>query len=142
MAFKPADYHPSLPRPRNFNNLVNPLFEQEITGGPQIQPPVDLFETDKGYELYAYLPGVKKENLEVEAIGQTLYLRGKRYEKDEDARKVRHRVEASRGTIERSFDFPQKADLENVDAELKEGVLHIFVPKSEEVENRQKIEVQ
>src|SRR5262249_8334978 len=82
------------------------------------------------------LPGVREQDLEVSVTGYRLTVSGKREEEErrEDDRYFAY--ERSYGSFSRSFVMPEGADVESVKAELKDGVLHIIVPKKAEVQPR------
>lgn len=95
-------------------------------------PSVDISEDEQGYHIKAELPEVKKEDVQVTVENGVLSIRGeRRFEKEETNRKF-HRVERSYGNFMRSFSIPDDSDPATVSAEYKDGVLTVFLPKSEE----------
>lgn len=94
-------------------------------------PSVDIIEDDKEWLLKADLPEVKKEDVKVTVENGVLTITGERkFEKEEKDRKY-HRVERSYGNFLRSFALPDAADGTKVNAEFKDGVLKVHLPKSE-----------
>jgi HSP20 family protein len=94
-------------------------------------PSVDITEDDKEYLVKADLPEVKKEDVKVTVENGVLTIRGERkFEKEEKDKKY-HRIERSYGNFLRSFTFPDGADGSKVNAEFKDGVLKVHLPKSE-----------
>jgi HSP20 family protein len=94
-------------------------------------PSVDITEDDKEYLVKADLPDVKKEDVKVTVENGVLTITGERkFEKEENGKKY-HRIERSYGNFLRSFTLPDAADSTKVNAEFKDGVLKVHLPKSE-----------
>lgn len=94
-------------------------------------PAVDIVEDDKEWLVKADLPEVKKEDVKVTVEGGVLTVTGERkFEKEEKDKKY-HRIERSYGSFLRSFVLPDEADCTQVNAEFKDGVLKVHLPKSE-----------
>ena len=94
-------------------------------------PRVDITEDDKEYVIKADLPEVKKEDIKLTVQDNVMSISGERkYEKEEKGKKY-HRVERAYGSLMRSFTLPEDADGSKVNAEYKDGVLNVRLPKSE-----------
>jgi HSP20 family protein len=94
-------------------------------------PSVDIVEDDKEWLVKADLPEVKKEDVKVTVDNGVLTITGERkFEKEEKDKKY-HRIERSYGNFLRSFTLPDAADGAKVNAEFKDGVLKVHLPKSE-----------
>jgi len=108
--------------------------------GAAFMPTFDVKETKDGYLLHADLPGVKESDLELTVTGNVLTIAGKRQDErhEEDERYVA--TERSFGHFSRSFTVPDSADLSNIKADLRDGVLSVHLAKKPEVQPR-KIEV-
>ena len=102
-------------------------------------PPVDVVETPTGYTLAADLPGLKREDFELEIIGDTLTIKGARKTEAPEDGKPR-RSERSYGTFERAFRFAEKIDSGKIEAKFENGVLRVTLPKPEQAQPR-KVEV-
>ena len=103
--------------------------EQAITA-TDWAPSVDIIEDDKEYLIKAELPELKKEEVKVRVENGMLMLSGEReFEKEEKGRKY-HRIERAYGSFERSFSLPDNADGTRVNAEFKDGVLEVHLPKN------------
>jgi HSP20 family molecular chaperone IbpA len=96
-------------------------------------PSVDIYEDDNEILLYADMPGVKKEDISVNIDNGTLSLSGVRRF---DNKGVSTWKEFSDVEYVRSFSVPQTIAVERVEAELKDGVLRLHLPKSEAVKPR------
>ncbi|HMS83878.1 MAG TPA: Hsp20/alpha crystallin family protein [Nitrospira sp.] len=92
-------------------------------------PLVDISEEDKEYVINAELPEMKKEEINVD--DDVLAISGERKYEKEDKGKKYHRVERAYGSFLRSFTLPEDADGSKVNAEYKDGVLRVHLPKSE-----------
>jgi HSP20 family protein len=93
-------------------------------------PPVDLHETPSGYVLTAELPGLNREDLEIQMRDGRLTLSGMRRERTGECEQY-HRVERGRGSFSRSFQLPLPVDAERITADLHDGVLTISCPKAD-----------
>lgn len=94
-------------------------------------PSVDISETDKEYTVKADLAGVKKEDLKVNVQNGVLTLAGERkFEKEEKDQK-HHRVERSYGSFTRSFSLPENVVQDKIEAECKDGVVTVRLPKTD-----------
>jgi HSP20 family protein len=93
-------------------------------------PAVDIQETDKEYTVKADLPEVKKEDVKVELENGVLTIEGERKQEKEETGKRFHRVERQYGQFIRRFALPNEVDAAKVQAEFKDGVLNVKLPKS------------
>ena len=97
-------------------------------------PAVDIYENDNEILLHADMPGVVKENISVDIDNGTLSISGVRKLETEGAATYE---EFSDVEYVRSFSVPQTIDVGKVEAELKNGVLRLHLPKSEAAKPRQ-----
>lgn len=98
---------------------------------------VDVYESEDSLTVKADLPEVKVEDIDIRVENQTLTLRGERkFEKDEHLTGY-HRIERSYGEFVRSFAVPSTVDTDKVQADYKNGVLTITLPKKEAAKPRQ-----
>jgi HSP20 family protein len=95
-------------------------------------PPVDIHETDKEYVIRAELPAIKKEDVKVEMLDGVLTIEGERRQEKEEKGKKCHKMERSYGRFVRQFVLPNGVDTRNVQAEFKEGMLDVHLPKAAE----------
>jgi HSP20 family protein len=101
-------------------------------------PLVDVEEQDDAYVIDAELPGVKREDVEVELVGNEVAISGEL--KEEERTGVVRRRTRRIGRFDYRMSLPQQVDAEKVEATLADGVLTVRVPKAERAE-RKKIEV-
>jgi HSP20 family protein len=100
------------------------------TAGPGSFPPINVFQ--KGVDLVAVveLPGVDKDSLEIEAKENTIRIAGRKTIKYDGTASV-HRRERVTGSFNRTIAVPIQIDPEAIRAELRDGVLALFIPRAE-----------
>jgi len=103
-------------------------------------PRLNVSENEKEYEVTVDLPGMKPDEFDVELKHGDLWITGERKTDEQNQGKTWHRVERFYGQFRRVIRLGDDVDPENVDAECKDGVLHITVPKAE-VARTKRIEV-
>jgi HSP20 family protein len=101
-------------------------------------PAVDIAESDKAYEITAELPGMDEKNLEVKVANDTLTIRGEKKEEKEQKEKDYYLSERSYGSFERYFRVPDDVDVDKIEANLKNGVLRVVLPKKAEAQKPEK----
>lgn len=104
-------------------------------------PRTDLMETEDEYRLHLDVPGMTKEDLNINYQDNQLTVSGERTSDRTEEGEEYVRVERSFGHFYRSFTLPQTVNAEDIHATYDNGVLTISVPKTEEVKPRQ-IEIQ
>ena len=109
--------------------------------GGLLRPAMDVHETEKAPEVTAELPGVSDKDLEVRLENNVLTIRGEKREESRPERRNAHVVERSDGAFQRSPMLPVRADPGKVEAEFEHGVLRIRVPKPDEGQQVQRINV-
>jgi HSP20 family protein len=97
-------------------------------------PSFDVKETEDSYVFKADLPGIKDSELDISLTGNRLTVSGQRHEEKKDEGETYYAYERSYGSFSRSFTLPDGVDAENVQADLKDGVLNIVVAKKPEVQ--------
>ena len=99
-------------------------------------PRVDVHEDEQGYTFHVDVPGMHKENFQVDFHEGTLTVSGERRqeEKAEGANAIR--VERSYGAFYRSFALPKAVEHDAIEATYTDGVLTVRVPKAEESKPR------
>jgi len=97
-------------------------------------PAFDVKETKDAYTFKADMPGVKDADLEVTYQGNQLFVRGKREQEKEDKGDTWYTYERSYGSFARAFTLPTGIDTDHANAELKDGVLTIAIPKKPEAQ--------
>jgi len=131
----------------NLQDRMNRLFDQTLsrTRGDEDEgltastwaPAVDIYETADSVVLKAELPGVNRENIDIQVRNNTLTLKGER--KFEREVKDEHylRIERSYGAFQRVFSLPGVVQRDKIKAVFKDGVLEVTLPKAEEAKPKQ-----
>ena len=101
-------------------------------------PAVNVAETDKAYEITAELPGMDEKNIEVKVADDVLTIKGEKQEEKEEKEKDYYLSERSFGSFQRSFQVPNGVDTDKIDANFKNGVLTVILPKSTEAQRAEK----
>lgn len=89
-----------------------------------LTPSVDVFENDDEYLLLADMPGATAESVAVQVEGQQITIEAQRVVHGENMR------------YRRPFQLPSTVDTDGISAELREGVLHVHLKKSEKAKRR------
>jgi HSP20 family protein len=92
-------------------------------------PSMDISETDKVLEITAELPGLEKKDIELNVADNLLTIRGEKKNEREEKNKDYHLVERSYGSFVRSVELPSGVKIEDIAAEIADGVLKITVQK-------------
>jgi HSP20 family protein len=103
---------------------------------PAFSPQFDVKETKDGYLFKADLPGIEEKDLDLTLTGNRLTISGKREAEEHEEGDQYFAWERSHGSFTRSFTLPEGVSADDAAAELKNGVLTVFVPKSPEKQPR------
>ena len=94
-------------------------------------PFVDISETEGEYQIQVEIPDVKKEDVKVTLEDGVLTIQGQQKQEQEESGTKYHRIERSYGSFARTFSLPDVIETDKVKAKYKDGVLHLYLPKSE-----------
>ena len=100
-----------------------------------VMPRVDVFEDESGITLLADLPGVPREGLELKVEGDTLLVEGTVRPQTPDGLEAIY-AEVRVPRFRRSFTLSRELDTQRIDANLKDGVLTLRIPKAEHAQPR------
>ena len=104
--------------------------------------PVELHEKDDEYSVKAEIPGVKKEDLDIDIDKNHITINAKKEEETKEDTKGYRKSEFRYGEFSRTVYFPQEIDVDKTTAELEHGILCIKAPKCEtEKENHKKLTI-
>jgi len=92
-------------------------------------PRMDIAETDKAIEITAELPGLEKKDVELNVTDNLLTIRGEKKNEREEKNKDYHLIERSYGSFSRSVELPAGVNIDNITAEIANGVLKVTVQK-------------
>lgn len=138
MHYDPYRFLPTFPERVNRLFDFSPATRREdeelsMTGW---RPRVDVYDKDGSAVIQAELPGVKKDDIDIDVHGNVLTLKGQREDESEVNENDFYRKERFYGSFQRSFTLPESIDPESVDANFSDGVLKVVVPKPKEAETR------
>lgn len=129
----------------SYGSPINNLFDQilsrarssQTSAGSVWSPPVDVLESKDSYLVRAELPGMNKQDFNLEVNDGMLILTGER-KLDEPRSGLEYRsVERVAGKFSRSFYLPQTVQQDGIRATYREGILEIYVPKLDDAKARQ-----
>jgi len=118
----------------------HPVFRRTSDSGketltvPDWVPAVDIVETPTEYLIKAALPEVKKDDIKVTVVNGVLRIGGERTPEKEDESRKFHRMEQAYGRFVRTFTVPDDADGAKVQAEFRDGMLTVHLPKAEKAQ--------
>ena len=122
----------------SLREAVNQLFEQSfvqptsLLRSSMMSVPMDVYETEQGYQIKALLPGVNADDIELTVRQNTLTLKGQFPATVESEKSVNWLIhEIGSVAFERSITFDKPIDADHITTEYSQGVLSIFVPISE-----------
>lgn len=125
---------------RLFTSNLTRSFDDEGIARGAWSPSVDIYENKDHIVLEAELPGMNREDFDLSVENNVITLRGERHFEKKDDSDNYHRVERAYGSFTRSFTLPQTVSAEGANAEYRNGVLRVTLPKREEAKAR-RIEV-
>jgi len=133
-----------LPDLNRIRSEINRLFEDPLSLlAPTTSffegssPAVDVFEDPDKFVVKTELPGMKKEEINVSLVGDTLTISGERKREEEQTHGETYRSERYFGRFQRTITLSAPVDPNRIDATYKDGVLSITLPKSEEAKPKQ-----
>ena len=125
---------------------INRIFDTFMQGGMQDDgslgltmwtPAVDIVERENEFEVKVELPGGKKDDVKITLESNILTIRGEKKQEGEEKGENLQRVERSYGSFQRSFTLPTTVKNDKVDANYRDGILTISLPKAEEAKPKQ-----
>lgn len=125
---------------RSFDSVFPEYVLEKETKGLTI--PVDIKEYDNEYSIKVEVPGIKKENIDIELNKSYMKINAKKEEEKEEKNKKYHKTEFAYGNYSRTIYFPQEINIKEAEANLKDGVLILKLPKlKSKDEETKKIEI-
>ncbi|MCX2738540.1 Hsp20/alpha crystallin family protein [Pontibacter anaerobius] len=129
--------------PNSFSSMLDRFFNESVNSRSfsGFTPHVDACETERGYEIEAALPGVKKEDISIDFQESKLTITGERkLEKKEEGRRY-HMLETQYGSFTRSFYLPDNVNPDKITAEFNDGILLVNIPKDEQKTMKRQINI-
>jgi HSP20 family protein len=113
---------------RMFDELWHPSFFRRGRMTRMWTPQIDVLEKEGSLVVRADLPGISRDDLEVEVADNMLTLRGERRHEEEQQEEGYYRAERSYGSFSRTIPLPEGVSTEDVKATFNDGVLEIRIP--------------
>ena len=114
---------------RAMENVMGSDWFGSRTSGAGAFPLVNVFQDGDDFVLVAELPGVRKEDLDIQVVGDTLRVHGKKTIAYDAGASV-HRRERNAGEFDRTLTLPAEIDADKVTAEYRNGVLTLRLPRA------------
>jgi len=105
--------------------------------GTGVFPLLDLTEDTENYYLRAELPGLKGEDLNIQATDNNISISGERKLPEENENARFHRRERDSGRFSRAVTLPGKIDNDKISANISDGILTVTVPKADSARPKQ-----
>lgn len=121
---------------------INRLFDYDYgtNGGlldREVSPALDVVEDENNFSVYMDLPGVEEKDVDVSIASNVLTVKGTKKLPELGENVKLYRQEEWEGSFQRTLSLPHSVDTQKVQAQLKNGVLVVTLPKREEVKPRQ-----
>lgn len=120
---------------QEMNRLFDDFFGERRTGMAEgaWMPAVDISEDEQAILVKAELPGLTQEDIELNLQDNVLTLKGEKKQEKKEDKDNYHQSECCYGSFTRSFTLPANVKQDDIQANFKDGVLQITLPKAEEV---------
>jgi len=121
--------------PNEFDRLFDGFWtlRNDESGDAMWTPRVDLSETAEAYMVEIDVPGMKRDDININFHDHTLSISGDRRTESTDEQKGEYvRIERSHGSFYRSFTLPKSVDSNKIEARYEDGVLTVMIPKAED----------
>jgi len=137
MAFDVKPYRP-FSELANLREEMDKMWNRFFGGWPSAEPfrgewapSVDVSETKDAILVKAEVPGMDAKNIDISLTNDVLTIQGKKEQEKEEKEENYHRIERSYGSFTRSIRLPREVQSDKIQANYKNGVLKISLPKSE-----------
>ena len=130
--------------PQTFSSMLDRFFNESVNtrGLSSFTPHVDACETQNGYEIEVALPGIKREDINIDFQEGRLTITGERkFEKQEGDGRRYQMLETQYGNFTRSFYLPDNVNPDQIKARLEDGILLVSVPKDEHKTMKRQISI-
>ncbi len=118
---------------KRFSDIMDEFFNDAVaTRNRSFAPSIDISETDKKYNIDVEIPGMTKDDIDLNIENNRLTISGERKFENEEKNKQFHRVETHYGTFTRSIQLPDNVKPDSINATYKNGILNISIEKSED----------
>jgi len=115
----------------SFRSNFDDIFWNPTTSIRERTPPMDIADLGDRYEMHVEMPGISRDDINIEVTPNNIEISADCSEQIEDKGKNWLRRERSSMSFYRSLEVPEELKTESVDAELKDGILNLTLPKLE-----------
>ena len=124
---------------RPWGVLSDDVWDRALAGRDECRwvPAVDISEDDDNLYVDVDVPGMKKEDIKVSLEHNVLSLKGEKKQEKEVKEENYHRWERCYGSFSRAFELPIPVEANKIKANYRNGVLHVELPKAEEVKPKE-----
>jgi HSP20 family protein len=140
---RPADVYDPFRELRKLQNDINDLFTFDRFPGTEglfdrnFSPALDVTENANDYTVRAEVPGLEEKDIDVSIASNVLTIRGEKKGEKEAKDAKFFRKETWSGSFQRTLPLPVPVDAAHIQAELKDGILTVVLPKREEAKPKQ-----
>jgi HSP20 family protein len=120
---------------RLFDDMARTTTTRENVGVAFI-PPAEIHETPEAIHLKLEIPGMEASNLDVQVTGESVSISGERQEETKTEEKGMTRTEFRYGKFQRVIPFSTRIQNDKVEADYKNGILSLTLPKAEAEKNK------
>jgi len=118
---------------KHFSDIMDEFFNEAVANrSSTFTPSINVSETEDQFSIEVEVPGMNKDDININVENSTLTISGERKQKSEENDRRFHRVETHYGTFNRSFQLPDHVDEDSIEASYSNGVLEITMGKREE----------
>ncbi len=131
--------------PQTFSTMLDRFFNETVNSRRQLAdftPHVDALETETQYEFNVSLPGLTKEDINIDFQEGKLTIAGERkFNQEEGQNKKYYLLETQYGSFSRTFFLPDNVNPAQIEAHFENGILHVTVPKDEQKVKKHQIQI-
>tara|TARA_B100000508_G_scaffold132802_1_gene122051 strand:+ start:3468 stop:3884 length:417 start_codon:yes stop_codon:yes gene_type:complete len=115
--------------PSFFGNIENDFFGHDVEQFSKVA--VNIKEREDDFVIEMAVPGIDKKDIHIEIEGNKMIVKGEVSNEIEDSSEKYTRREFSYGSFTRSFTLPKEVDVDKIEADYRDGVLNLSIPKPE-----------
>lgn len=121
---------------REMNRLFDNFSPAEFSEGSRFMPAAEISETDSAVNLQIEIPGMQPEDLDIQVSADSVSISGERKSETKSEENGVTRSEFRYGSFQRVIPLPSRIENSSVEADYKDGILKLHMPKLEEERNR------
>ncbi len=130
--------------PSNMMSLIDSVFNETAAKFERnvfFTPRVDVLEKANSFNINLALPGIKKDEINIEVDGDKVTISGERKLTETKEGEKHHMVENYYGKFSRTFTLPENIDKAAIEAEFNDGMLSVILPKTEVKETKNTVKI-